>query len=159
MAFASLSMRGQAMKPLVRTLFIFSFCLFLLGCGSGSGNADPPRISGNLKSGGHQEACKVLRDYADRIEQIYLQYDWVEIEKMLPEAEAHYRNQMSKLDEAGKWTPRQKIRKSIELPFLLGRFHGVLQSCKIERMRGEESTVGCDRARNLKEEILKLCSE
>jgi len=147
------------MNLLIRALLVCCFCLFLLGCGSGSGNADHERISGNLKSDDHQEACKVLLDYTERIEQIYLQYEWVEMEKRLAEAEADYRVQMSKLAEAGKWTPVQDFRKALKLPFLIGRFHGALHSCKIENMRDDTSLVGCDQARSLKGTLEKLCFE
>lgn len=147
------------MKLVVRTLLVCSFCLFLLGCGSGSGNADAEQVSANLKSGGHQEACNVLLDYADKVEQIYLQYEWGEMEKRLAEAEADYQGQMSKLDEAGKWTPRQDFRKSLKLSFLLGRFHGALHSCKIENMRDDTSLVGCDQVRSLKDAMENLCFE
>lgn len=145
------------MKLVVRTLLVCSFCLFLLGCGSGSRSADRERVSVNLKPGGRQEACKVLSDYADRVEGIYMQYDWVEMPVRLENAEADYRTQMSKLAEAGKWTPRLNIGKAVELPILIGRFHGALESCKIERMHNDSSLVGCDHARNLKAEMEKLC--
>jgi len=148
------------MKLLLRILSVFFLSLLLLvGCGSESGVSGNKQMPANLESSGHEEACRVLLDYANNIEQIYLQNGWVEIEKMLPEAEAHYRNQMSKLDGAGKWTPRQDVRKSLKLPLLLGQFHAALHSCKIENMRDDTSLVGCDQVRSLKDAIKKLCSE
>jgi len=148
------------MNLLLRILLVFFLSLLLLvGCGSESDSSGNKQMPANLESSGHEEACRVLWDYANNIEQIYLQNDWVEIEKMLPEAEAHYRSQMSKLDEAGKWTPRQNISKSLKLPFLIGRLHGALHSCKIENMRDDTSLVGCGQVRSLKDAIEKLCSE
>ena len=147
------------MKLLLPISLVFALSICLSGCGSESGFSADKQISPILLSSRHEEACRVLSDYANKIERIYLQYEWTEMGKKLSQEETDYRSRMSKLDEEGKWTPRQNFGKSLELPFLLGRFHGALESCKIERMRKDASAVGCDQAKNLKDAIEKLCSE
>lgn len=147
------------MKLLLPISLVIALSICLPGCGCEWGFPSDKQISPILLSGRHEEACRVLSDYTNKIEQIYLQYEWSEMGKKLSQEEADYRSRMSKLSEEGKWTPRQSFGKSMELPFLLGRFHGALESCKIERMRKDASAVGCDQVKNLKDAIQKLCSE
>ncbi len=129
--------------------------LSLVGCGDQS----VKQPDSALASATREDARKVVLDYANKYQQIFLKYEGLELETKVWAVEADYREQMSKLAQEGKWTPLQDMGKSIKLSFLMGQFHGAMRSCKIEKMHKDKYSVGCDQARHLKNAMEKLCSE
>jgi hypothetical protein len=148
------------MKRLLRTCLACFLSVLLLGCidpDSGpSRNEHPTAKSG---SGIHEDARKVILEYANRYEQIYLQHEGSAMLKRLSEVTGEYNKRMAKLAEEGKWTPQHEIGRSIKLSFLIGQFHGALQSCKVEKAHKDETLVGCEKAQELKHAMEELCSE
>lgn len=142
------------MKWLLQTALICSLFLVAAGCGTSGTEqqkAGPP-------GGTHEAACKVLLDYANRYEGLYLQDESPEIRKRLSEVTQEYHARMSYLTEEGKWTPSQEMGKAIKLSFLIGQFHGALQSCKVERAHNNATTMGCEEVKRIEEAMQELCS-
>jgi hypothetical protein len=143
------------MKLLLGIGLICSLFLLVSGCGT-SGSQHP---KAGPSGGTHEEARQIVMDYVNQYEQLYLQEHDPEIRKRLSQVTQDYRTRMSYLTEKGKWTPSQEMGKAIKLSFLIGQFHGSLQSCKVERAQPDATTVGCDEVQRLKDAIEALCSE
>ncbi len=135
---------------LLKTSLICCLLFIPLGCASESGHP---------KAGTHEDARQVILDYVKQYEQNYIEYSGTEMEKRLARVESEYHKRMAKLAEEGKWTPWSNVGKTIKLSFLVGEFHGALQSCKIEKASGDKRKVGCNQVENLKTKILWLLSE
>ncbi len=131
-------------------LLICCSFLFLFGCRASS--------PGTPESESHEEACTEVLDYANQYERTYLQGRGADMYKTLSKVEHEYQKKMSKLAEQGKWTPSRELGTSMKLYFLVGQFHGAVQSCKVERESRDETSVSCDQARDLKNKIVKLLS-
>jgi hypothetical protein len=143
------------MKPLMRTWMVLLLLLLLSGCDD-SNHKQP---TGKSEASTNEQACKILLDYADRYEQIYLKYDGEEIAKRLSELEGEFHERMSEMAGEGKWTPLEKMHNAIKLSFLIGEFHGALQSCKVERAHKDGASLGCDEVKKKKDAIKEMCSE
>lgn len=143
------------MNPFMRTWLVLLLFLLLSGCGD-SNHKQP---TAKFEASTHEQACKILLDYADQYEQIYLKYDGQEMEKGLSEVEGEFHKRMSEWAEAGKWTPLEKMGKAIKLSFLIGEFRGALQSCKVERAHKDRASLGCDDVKKKKDTMKELCSE
>jgi hypothetical protein len=148
------------MSLLLRTgTFCFLF-LFLAGCGpSNSVPSKHERPTVTSESDAREEARKVILDYIDRYEEIYLQLEGPEMETRLSELTSEYHKRLFKLTEEGKWTPSKEMGTSITLSFLIGQFQGGLQSCKVERAHKDKALVGCDQVKKLRDAIEQLCSK
>ncbi len=127
-------------------------CLFfiLFGCDTS------PKLGSQSQS--HQEACKVILNYANQYEQTYLQYEGDDMYNRLSRVEDEYRRGISELDKSGKWTPMNEMGTSIKLSFLVGQFHGAVQSCKLERASNDKTLVGCHQADELQNKMVDLLS-
>ena len=66
---------------------------------------------------------------------------------------------MSELAGEGKWAPLDKVGNAIKLSFLIGEFHGALQSCKVERAHKDGASLACDEVKKKKDAMKELCSE
>lgn len=141
------------MSLLVRVGLVSLLSLSLLGCG----DLDSGRPGKLANSGDKEDACKVLLDYAERYEKIFLGKEGPDSDNQLSEITKEYHERMSKLAQAGKWTPLQEVGTSIRLSFLIGQFQGALQSCQVERTQNDKSLLGCDKINELKKAMRELC--
>jgi len=98
----------------------------------------------------------VVLTYFNQYEQTYLQCEGAEMYNRLAEVETEYHSRMSQLAQQGKWTPVRKMGTTVKLTFLIGRFHGAVQSCKIERAVGDKEQVGCNQAHEIRNKALGL---
>jgi hypothetical protein len=143
------------MNPLMRTWLVLLLLLLLSGCYD-SNHKQP---TGKSEASTNEQACQILLDYADQYEQIYLKHDGEEMAKRLSEVEAEFHKRMSELAGEGKWAPLDKMGNAIKLSFLIGEFHGALQSCKVERAHKDGASLGCDEVKKKKDAMKELCSE
>jgi hypothetical protein len=143
------------MNLLVRFCLMFTLFVSISSCGSSEPGSRPHEAT----AGSHEAARKILLDYANQYEALYLQGDDPSIRRRLSEVTQEYRARMSYLTEEGKWSPSQEMGKAIKLSFLTGQFQGALQSCKVEKAHGDSRTMGCDEVKRLKKAMEGLCSE
>jgi hypothetical protein len=146
------------MNLLVRAGLVCWLSLSLLGCGDSYSSLSIHRApETNVEFRAKEEACKVLLDYAERYEEVFLGKEGPNRENQLSEITKDYQERMSKLAQDGKWTPLQEMGESIKLSFLMGQFQGALQSCQVERAQNDKSLVGCDKVNELKKAMQELC--
>ncbi len=131
-----------------RRLLICCSFFVVLGCSA----SDP--VASTSQS--HEEACKVILDYLNQYEQTYLQCEGAEMYNRLATIETEYHKRMSELTQQGKWTPSREMGTGMKLPFLIGQFHGAVQSCKIERAVSDKEQVGCKQAHEIRNKALGL---
>lgn len=131
-----------------RRLLIACSFFVVFGC-----SASDPVVS---KSQSHEEACNVILDYLNQYEQTYLQCQGADMYNRLAKVETEYHQRMSVLAQQGKWTPLRKMGTTVKLTFLIGQFHGAVQSCKIERAVGDKEQVGCNQAHEIRNKVLGL---
>jgi len=146
------------MKLLVRAALTSLLSLSLLGCWdlNSSTSKDRPTET-NMGFRAKEEARKVLLDYAERYEKIFLSKEGPNRENKLSEITNEYHDRMLNLAQDGKWTPLQDIGDSIKLSFLIGQFHGALSSCRMEKIHNDNCSVGCDKVNELKKAMQELC--
>jgi hypothetical protein len=142
------------MNGLMRTWLVLLLLLSVSGCADS--NHKPSR--GKSEASTNEHACKILLDYADQYEQIYLKHHGEEMARRLSEVESEFHKQMSELSREGKSEPLDKMGNAIKLSFLIGEFHGALQSCKVERAQKDGASLGCDEVRKKKDAMKELCS-
>ena len=131
-----------------RSLLICCSFFVVSGCSA----SDPVAT----KSQSHEEACKVILDYLNQYEQTYLQCEGAEMYNRLAKVETEYHKRMSALGQQGEWTPSREMGTAMKLTFLIGRFHGAVQSCKIERAVADKALVGCKQAHELRNKAFGL---
>ncbi len=100
----------------------------------------------------------MIFDYLNQYEQTYLQCEGTEMYNRLDKVENEYHKRMSELTQQGKWTPLRELGTSMKLSFLIGQFHGAVQSCKVARASRDKKSVACDQARDLKNKMFELLS-
>jgi hypothetical protein len=146
------------MKLLVRAALASLLSLSLLGCWdlNSSASKHEPTAT-NMQYRAKAEACKVLLDYAERYEEIFLSKEGPNRENQLSEITDAYHDRMSNLAQEGKWTPLQDMGDSIKLSFLIGQFHGALWSCHAKKIHHDNSSIGCDKVNELKKAMQELC--
>jgi hypothetical protein len=103
-----------------------SLVLLLFLSVSGCADSNHKQSTGKSEASTNGQACKILLDYADQYEQIYLKHDGEEMAKRLSELEAEFHKRRAELAGEGKWTPLDKMGNAIKLSFLIGEFHGAL---------------------------------
>ncbi len=148
------------MNPALRTFLACSLTLVLLGCSDPVSVPSKDKLpAGQSGPGTHEEARRVLMNYANLYEETYLQCEGLDLQKRLEKVRDEYHERMSRLAQESKWTPQQKMGTALKLSFLIGEFHGALQSCKLERAAKEKDPKGCDEVKKLKDAMANLCSE
>jgi len=132
--------------------YLLICCSFfvLFGC-----SASPPVTSKSLS---HEEACKAILDYAHQYEQTYFQYEGEDMYNRLSRVDDKYHKRMSELVQLGIWTPLNEMGTGMKLSFLIGQFHGAVQSCKVEKASRDKTSLGCQQARELKNKMVELLS-
>jgi hypothetical protein len=146
------------MKLLVRAALASLLSFSLLGCwdlNSSASKHEP--IETNMEYRAKEDACKALLDYAQRYEEIFLTKEGPNRENQLSEITDEYHNRMSNLAQDSRWTPLQDMGHSVKLSFLIGQFHGALWSCHTEKRHNDNSSVGCDKVKELKKAMQELC--
>jgi hypothetical protein len=146
------------MKLLIRAALASLLSFSSLGCwdlNSSASKDKPTRANMGFLAG--EEACKVLLDYAERYQEIFLTKEGPNRENQLSQITDEYNDRMSNLAQDGKWTPLQDMGHSIKLSFLIGQFHGALWSCHMEKRQNDNSPIGCDKVNELKKAMQELC--
>ena len=77
------------MNRLMRTWLVPLLLLSVSGCA----DTNHKQSTGKSEAGTNEQACKILLDYADQYEQIYLKHDGEEMAKRLSEVEAEFHKQ------------------------------------------------------------------
>jgi hypothetical protein len=146
------------MKLLVRAALASLLSLSLLGCWDldSSASKDKP-TEANMGYRAKEEACKVLLDYVERYQEIFLRNEGPNRENQLSAITDEYQDRMSNLAQDGKWTPLQEMGHSVKLSFLIGQFHGALWSCHTEKIHNDNRSIGCDKVNELKKALEELC--
>jgi hypothetical protein len=148
------------MIPVLRAFLACSLVLVFLGCfDSSSGPAGLKQSSRPPTKDEREQARKVLSDYFDRYEEVYFQHGGQDRLMRLEQVKDEYDKRMAQLMEKGEWTPLRELGTFLKLSFLMGQFHGAVQSCKIERIRKEKTKIGCDEIIERKEAMLELCTK
>lgn len=123
------------MKLLVRAALGCLPSVSLSGCWDVNASASKCKSTEtNTEFRAKEWACKVLLDYAERYEEIFLSKEGPNRENQLSQITGEYHDRMSNLAQDGKWTPLQDMGDSIKLSFLIGQFHGTLGSCYMENI-------------------------